>query len=158
MMEHIKAFFPKLADGAFRVTSDRDQAYNCIAWAAGATNRRWWPLENPDEAYWPEGAPASSHRWKHSRRCSRPRDTRFAYDDENEAGFEKVAFFVDGRGLPTHAARQVAGGKWTSKLGKAEDIEHDLRDLEDGLYGTVGLMMKRQRGEQTTSGATGGVP
>jgi hypothetical protein len=57
MVDHIKAMFPRLADFPFRVTSERDQAYNCIAWAAGVTHQRWWPLENPDEAYWPEGAP-----------------------------------------------------------------------------------------------------
>jgi hypothetical protein len=41
-----------------------------------------------------------------------------------EPGFLKVALY--GTGLTyTHAARQLADGKWTSKLGKGEDIEHD---------------------------------
>jgi hypothetical protein len=44
MVDHIKAMFPRLADGSFRVSSDRDQGYNCIAWAAGVTHQRWWPL------------------------------------------------------------------------------------------------------------------
>ncbi len=51
--------------------------------------------------------------------------------------------FADALGLPTHAARQLASGRWTSKLGKAEDIEHDLHDLEGDLYGIVVLLMKR---------------
>ena len=55
MVDHLKAIFPKLAHASFRMTSDRDPGYNCIAWAAGVTHQRWWPLENPDEAYWPEG-------------------------------------------------------------------------------------------------------
>lgn len=38
-------------------------------------------------------------------------------------------------GIPSHAARQLPNGRWTSKCGQAEDIEHDLRDLEGRLYG-----------------------
>ena len=40
----------------------------------------------------------------------------------------------------THAARQLPSGKWTSKLGDADDIEHNT--LEGGMrflacYGTA---------------------
>ena len=46
--------------------------------------------------------------------------------------------------LYTHAARQLPGGKWTSKLGKAEDIEHDTADVvAGGIYGEVVELMKR---------------
>ena len=42
---------------------------------------------------------------------------------------EKVAIFVSARtGAPTHAARQLPSGQWTSKLGAGIDIVHD--DLE----------------------------
>jgi hypothetical protein len=45
----------------------------------------------------------------------------------------------------THAARQLPTGKWTSKLGKAEDIEHDSPDdVAGGIYGEVVLFMRRQ--------------
>jgi hypothetical protein len=37
----------------------------------------------------------------------------------------------------------LANGRWTNKLGKAEDIEHELRDLEGDFYGTVVLVMQR---------------
>jgi hypothetical protein len=47
-------------------------------------------------------------------------------------GTEKIALFTDSAGVPTHAARQLANGRWTSKIGKLEDIEHDLHDLEGG--------------------------
>ena len=59
-----------------------------------------------------------------------------------EPAFERIALFADAEGRPTHAARQLPSGVWTSKLGKAEDIEHRLRDLEAVLYGTV-LILKR---------------
>jgi hypothetical protein len=44
----------------------------------------------------------------------------------------------------THAARQLPTGKWTSKLGKGEDIEHDTpEDVAGGVYGDVMQIMKR---------------
>jgi hypothetical protein len=60
-----------------------------------------------------------------------------------EPGFEKVALFTNDQATPTHAARQKNDGRWTSKLGECEDIEHNLRDLEGELYGSVVLVMKR---------------
>ncbi len=65
-------------------------------------------------------------------------------DNENpESGFEKLALFADVRGVPTHAARQLPTGRWTSKLGEWEDIEHELHALEGELYGTVALVLRR---------------
>jgi hypothetical protein len=64
-------------------------------------------------------------------------------DDERlEAGYEKVALFAL-LGKPKHAARQLPGGRWTSKLGEWEDIEHALHDLTGMVYGSVALVMKR---------------
>jgi hypothetical protein len=63
-----------------------------------------------------------------------------------EAGLEKVAIFVDNAGEPTHMARQLPSGSWTSKLGDLEDIDHqDIHALEGGLYGTVVAFLARPR-------------
>ena len=43
------------------------------------------------------------------------------------------------------AAGRLPSGKWTSKLGSLEDIEHELRDLEGRHYGRVQLILKRRR-------------
>ncbi|MEG3937912.1 hypothetical protein QT995_07080 [Microcoleus sp. S36b_A3] len=51
--------------------------------------------------------------------------------DRLEVGYQKIGLYVDSKGIPTHAARQLPNGKWTSKLGWLEDIEHEL----DGLVG-----------------------
>jgi len=60
-----------------------------------------------------------------------------------EPGFLKVALYGFGFTY-THAARQLPNGKWTSKLGKGEDIEHDNPDdVAGGLYGEVFEIMKR---------------
>jgi hypothetical protein len=46
-------------------------------------------------------------------------------------------------GEPTHAARQLPNGKWTSKLGRWQDIEHELDGLVGEMYGTVKQILKR---------------
>ena len=142
MVEHIKALFPRLGTTSFRVTSRRDPVYNCIAWAAGVTNDWWWPLENPAEAYWPDGVPRV-RTFEAFRAVFATLGYVVCPGDNWEPGFEKVALFADADGQPTHAAPQLTSGSWTSKLGKAEDIEHDLHDLEGDLYGSVVLLMKR---------------
>ena len=60
-----------------------------------------------------------------------------------EQGFEKVALY--GTALEySHAARQLPSGKWSSKLGKDVDIEHDTpNDVAGGVYGEVMQIMKR---------------
>jgi hypothetical protein len=63
-------------------------------------------------------------------------------DDLVEAGFEKIALFALS-GRPKHAARQLPSGRWTSKLGPMEDIEHELHDITGMVYGSVVLLMKR---------------
>jgi hypothetical protein len=43
----------------------------------------------------------------------------------------------------TRAARQLPNGKWTSKLGRWQDIEHELDGLVGAMYGTVRQILKR---------------
>ncbi len=43
----------------------------------------------------------------------------------------------------TRAARQLPNGKWTSKLGRWQDIEHELDGLVGEMYGTVKQILKR---------------
>ena len=60
-----------------------------------------------------------------------------------ETNFEKVAIYTKGS-KPTHMARQLENGKWTSKLGSDEDLEHHtLEGLECDLYGKATIFMKR---------------
>lgn len=68
---------------------------------------------------------------------------------EPELGFQKIAIYVDEDGIPTHAARQLPNGEWTSKLGRAEDIQHQtleaLESDDDNLlgYGSAALILRR---------------
>jgi len=60
--------------------------------------------------------------------------------------YEKIALYVDSHGTPTHAARQLEGGAWTSKLGGDADIEHSSPGgLEDSDYGAVAAYLQRER-------------
>ena len=144
-----EANFPNLHPGTYKITSVEDVTYNCIAHAAGADDAWWWPVSGIDGVVWPDGIPqevsldcfAVAYELRGYQKCA---------DAKLEAGFEKVALYVDHKGEPTHAARQLSSGAWTSKLGEWEDIEHEaLSALEDptgrGLaYGKVVLIMRRQ--------------
>ena len=67
-------------------------------------------------------------------------------DFGSEIGIEKVAIFADEDLLPTHAARQLEDGTWTSKLGEEEDIMHVRLDHVSGrIYGLPVLVMRRPR-------------
>lgn len=136
--------FPCLAEEGFAETSPPTAQYNCIAWAAGRTDAWWWPL--PVGAYfWPADVPRSetlssfllAFQSLGYRQC----------DDETlEPTFERIALFV-ADDKPTHAARQLSDGSWTSKLGKWIDISHSLRALVGPMYGDVAALMKRPRVE-----------
>lgn len=137
------ALFPNLLTLYYRVTSQATPRCNCIAWAAGDWNRNWWPTHAP-LWYWPPGAPYE--------------DTVAAFvqaygtlgyvpcpDGSAEAGFEKVVLYGLG-GAVKHAARQLPNGRWSSKMGAAEDIEHVLQAVEGPCYGTAVQFLKRPVG------------
>ena len=46
-------------------------------------------------------------------------------------------------GIPTHAARQLPDGSWTSKLGQNIDVQHTIFSIQDGDYGSVAVFMRR---------------
>ncbi len=138
--------FPRLTPENHRVTSPAAIEYNCIAWAVGDTENWWQP-----GLFWPVEAPADEYGVDALEAAFRALGFEACDDVGPEPGFEKVALYGDGR-LYTHAARQRPGGKWTSKLGKAEDIEHDTPDVvAGGLYGEVVLIMRRHESPGATS-------
>jgi len=62
-----------------------------------------------------------------------------------EAGVEKIAIFSSD-GTPTHVARQLPDGSWTSQLGTLEDIAHvDVHGVAQAEYGVVEVFLKRAR-------------
>jgi hypothetical protein len=141
MVAPLESLFPKLQGSAYEVSSPPDDVYNCIAWAANDALHWWWP-DRLQKRYWPAGVLRDE-----SLAAFQEAFAALGYavcaGEELETGFEKVALFADADGFPTHAARQLNNGRWTSKLGEIEDIEHALRDLEGVEYGAVVRVMKR---------------
>ncbi len=67
---------------------------------------------------------------------------RESTDTEWQPGATNVALFARD-GHPMHAARQIEGGQWTSKLGSLQDIVHDLRAIEGDRYGNVAAIFTK---------------
>jgi hypothetical protein len=138
------AIFPRLID--YQVTSDKTRQYNCIAWAVEATDAKWWP-DPLGIGKWPDDLPRAEtiEAFVHMFGL-------FGYvqcaDGLLEEGFAKVAVYAirqfDGSLLPTHAARQLPSGKWTSKIGDFEDIEHaSVGSLNSDDYGEPVCYLRR---------------
>jgi hypothetical protein len=136
----IEDYFPNLKPTGYAVTSPTSPVYNCIAWAAGVTDDWWWP-DPLGISFWPGTAPRDQtlaafievFRGLGYEPCG---------DDGLEPAYEKVALYALA-GLPKHAARQLPNGRWTSKLGELEDVEHALDALVGAWYGSVVQILKR---------------
>jgi hypothetical protein len=139
--EQLRQSLPRLTADNYRETSPESWAYNCIAWAVGVVDSWWWPVAG---RFWPPDVPRA--------------ETLDAFlavfaalgylpgaTQEWDSSFEKVALYALGN-TPTHAARQLPGGWWTSKLGPAVDIEHATPDaVAGGVYGEVVAILSRNR-------------
>lgn len=131
--------FPYAESEGYSEQSPQNAEYNCIAWAAEDAENFWWP--NSDNSYWPESAPEALNIAAFVE-AYRTVGYDLCDNDQLESEFDKIAIYADG-GMPTHAARQLTNGRWTSKLGRDEDIEHHtLHALEGPIYGFVAKIMK----------------
>jgi hypothetical protein len=115
--------------------------YNCIAWAANDLNRYWWPSPHP-RYYWPNGFPLAN-TIENFVITFGAQTFQVCEHQDLETGYEKVALYAKDGG-PTHMARMLPNGRWTSKLGDMWDIEHKtLEGLEGSGYGQVVKLLKR---------------
>lgn len=147
--------FSNLTNAQWVHKSPWDDSYQCIAWAACDTSRKWWPIAappelQPPEAYWPPDIPREE-----TVECFVQAFTTLGYrpceDARFEFGYQKVAIYADADMRPTHMARQhFLGRGWLSKLGDLEDILHlELTDVEGDTaltsvgYGRFVQVLKR---------------
>ena len=141
--------FPLLGEIEYCETSPKTRQYNCIAWAAGDTSKKWWP-DPLNIGYWPPNIPRAE-----TVACFVSAYGTLGYvpcgnDGSAEPGFEKVALFAEkgqsGSWKPTHAAISTINGCWSSKLGDFEDIEHfRVESLHGQRYGAVVCYLSRPR-------------
>ena len=139
----IELLFPDLRTAGYRVTSPATPSYNCFAWA-GEDTRNWWQPLELHGYFWPAEIPAELTL---ESLAAVYQGLGYSACDsaEFELGFEKIAIYAEPDGTPTHAARQISSGAWTSKLGELEDIEHlTLASLET-FYGKVRKILRRSR-------------
>jgi hypothetical protein len=156
----LRRLFPQLVGGQYRLASKRTKRYNCLAWAAGR-NDVWW--DEPPDGVWPHGVndgtvEAAIRLYEHLGF----RRTGSRIPKGPEENVIRIAICADGSGY-THAARQLRDGRWTSKLGKLQDIEHDsLQSLEKAgtveAYGEVVEIMEKRPEQLTLFPAQPGQP
>jgi hypothetical protein len=131
--------FPRLTPDNHRIASPRSARYNCIALAAEDSSQWWEP-----GLHWlpPDHSPDDFSLHALEQVFIALGYVSCTMDATLEPGFVKVALYC-AAGEYTHAARQLPDGRWISKLGKGEDIEHDTpADVGGGAYGEVAGIMK----------------
>jgi hypothetical protein len=131
--------WPYLFSEGYDVTSIETWDYNCIAFAADVQTDWWWPDDNGD-GYWP------IKEREETIECFIAAFKFLGYEvcgDGLETGYEKIAIYTL-KNVPTHAAKQLPDGRWKSKLGPWEDIEHNtLKAVEEYIYGKAVVIMRR---------------
>ncbi len=148
-IEEIESAFPNLSGSTWRISSDIDEAYNCIAFAVYDTQQFWDPnIVGIPGYYWPPGVSRDDNlpSWM---AVFEIHGFRVCESGDVEAGFEKIAIYTYENHVPTHVARQLQDGTWTSKLGPDEDIEHpNPEGLDSIMYGGAEVFMRRPRADQ----------
>jgi hypothetical protein len=140
----IEAAIPALAGTNYSEESRATEEYNCIAYAFGDTKNPWWPKAKGYGYYWPPGF-AANDSVDTLKTIFRVHGYFDCDSNEHEIGYEKVAIY--GRnGKFLHAARQLQSGRWASKLGDEQDIEHEHAEHVMGdAYGEDIHIMRKKR-------------
>ena len=152
--ERILQDFPNLTRSNSSKTSGIDWDYNCIAWAAERgpdEGECWWPI--PDE----EGFRNSGYTWPSGVDREENVESFIAAfqtlgyevceNGEREPGWQKVVIYANANG-PTHMARQLEDGRWTSKMGANVDLTHTTVEALEGPDYGVAVQYLRRRNSQ----------
>jgi hypothetical protein len=135
---------PSLQGSSYEPQSNRNPGYNCFAWAIRDSDHVVAPPGTASWARWSDKVPTWETLATYIQFYECEGGFERCVDGSLEQGYEKIALFTSENGDPLHAARQLPSGRWTSKLGKGIDVEHDL-DTIDGqeLVGSLAVFMKR---------------
>lgn len=142
-VSNIEDAFPKIRKAGYKITSPETLDYNCFAWVAEDASQ-WWSPGVGVGYFWPIGVPTKLEIASFVKLYESHGGFSVCSDARLEKGFEKIAIYANESGEATHAARQTKSGRWTSKLGDWEDIEHStLEALEGEFYGKAVQILKR---------------
>jgi hypothetical protein len=140
--ERIENIAPKLTNEQYEITSSESDTYNCIGWALYDTQQWWWYTPKYG-CYWLPGVLRNNTRATVAK-IFEIHGYRQCESSSAEPGFEKIALYEHPKYGIEHVTRQLETGRWTSKIGEWEDIEHETaRSLEGSEYGLVVVYMKR---------------
>ena len=140
-MPSLQGDFPNLNNGNHKPTSPITSDYNCIAWAAEEDDCWWWPLPI-GAGYWPPLA-ARAETVPAFVAAFTTIDFAPCATGALEPGLQKLAIYTLSN-VPTHMARQLPDGTWTSKLGQNIDINHfTLEALHGPTYGEATHFLSR---------------
>lgn len=145
-------WFPRLKhDDSFKVTSEVNYDYNCIAWAMRLGDRwvdpvltagHWWPLQITPISMHPMELVKAFEALKFNK-CT---------DTQKEFWYDKVSLYYNRwTGQWTHAARVIKPTEYHSKLGEGWDIHHGQGgylhnpNALDDSYGHEYQIMKRHK-------------
>lgn len=142
-IEDLYARYPRLQASNHKITSQRTDRYNCVAWIEREMDRWFEP-----EIFWPDGLPIPADSADLDCYIALFRSWGFEDCDsaDLEDGYLKIAIFATGSEFD-HVAKQLPSGAWSSKGGSLHDFKHeDLDALRDCLVmpnATVVQLMRR---------------
>jgi hypothetical protein len=137
--------FPNTVLEPVLITSPATWTYNCIGWAYGDDTRWYWPTTDSPHHYWPPGILRELNLQSFIE-LYQLAGYQVCANSAVEIGIEKIAIFAHPNNEPTHAARQLPNGNWTSKMGPSNDVEHTLNALcNSPWYGSAAIFMSRPR-------------
>src|ERR1035437_2064766 len=134
----IKRYFPNLIQGKnFEFTSGQTDEYNCVAWATELTAD--WVQFIYDEIGNYDNNVQKYIKYFTELGFIKTENSQFVKD------VQKIAIYANENKDFVHVARQLNNGKWTSKLGEWEDIEHTtLEVLAGDSYGNPYIIMEKK--------------
>jgi hypothetical protein len=107
--------------------------------------------QNPGPNAWAEITTSRAARALSGKRQAEGRRLEVCRDSELELGFEKIAIYTR-NGLVQHVSRQLASGRWTSKMASGCDAEHVTPEILAGGCCEVSLYMRHMRRIATGEG------
>ncbi|MBK5219294.1 MAG: hypothetical protein JJE35_05865 [Thermoleophilia bacterium] len=125
--EELYAQYPHLRDDPeHKITSQRTDRYNCVAWVQGKMDQWFDP-----EIHWPDGVPEPDGDADLD--CYLALFSSWGFEEcssaDLEEGYLKIAVFAAGDEFQ-HVAKQLPSGAWSSKGGPLYDFRHgDLAAL-----------------------------